>query len=84
MDWQTGFNVVLSVAAFGMGTLAKIIWDTLTALRVDMKSLSDSVKLIERSLPETYVRRDDFKEHAQRVLAVLDRIEAKVNEKADK
>ena len=84
MDFQTGFNALLAAMFITLGGLGKVVWDTLSTLRKDMKSLSESVKTIEHNLPETYVRRDDFKEHAARVLTVLDRIETKLDGKQDK
>ena len=84
MDWQALFNVVLGVAAFAFGVLAKVVWDTLDSLRADMKSLADSVNHLEEKLPETYLRRDDFRDHASRVLNTLERIEAKLDRKVDR
>lgn len=78
------FDIVLGILGFVLMGLSKVIWDTLSRLRADMASLSGSVAEIEKKLPETYVRRDDFKAHADRVLQVLDRIEAKLDGKVDK
>lgn len=43
-------------AGFGatLGWLVKVVWDAI-------KDLKDDMKQIERNLPETYLRKDDFK-----------------------
>lgn len=84
MDLQMLFNALMSVVFFALGGLGKVFWDTLKTLREQLGSLAESVQKIEHNLPETYVRRDDFKEHASRVLLVLDRIESKLDQKQDK
>lgn len=84
MNWQVLFDILLGIFMATLGGLSKVLWDTVKSLRLDLVSLSKSVSEIEKKLPETYVRRDDFKAHADRVLQVLDRIEAKLDSKADK
>lgn len=84
MSLQVLFDVLLGILMAALGGLSKVLWDTLSRLRIDLVSLSKSVAKIEEKLPETYVRRDDFKAHADRVLQVLDRIEAKLDSKEDK
>ena len=71
LNW--GFALV---GALG-GLILKATWDALTTMRKDLASLQESISA-------NYVRRDDFKSHAQRVELLLDRIYEKLDEKADK
>ena len=87
MDWQALFNVAVGLAMFIMGGLSKVLWDTLRVLREDMRQLSAVVN----NLPNVYLRRDDFKDHRDdvkeqmmRMIQVLDRIETKLDGKADR
>lgn len=55
MEWQTLINVGLGTIIAAIGWFAREIWDAIKELRKDIKD-------IEQSLPENYVRRDDFKD----------------------
>ena len=55
MEWQTIINFGLSCVIAALGWFAREIWDAIKELRKDIKD-------IEQSLPENYVRRDDFKD----------------------
>lgn len=72
MEWQTIINSALGLIIGVVGWFARELWDAIKELRKDIKS-------IETSLPEHYVRRDDFKEAMKEVKedmkAGFDRIE---------
>ena len=55
MEWQTIINLALGSVIAAIGWFAREIWDAIKDLRKDIKE-------IEQSLPENYVRRDDFRE----------------------
>ncbi len=87
IDWQALFNVAIGLVMFIFGALSKVLWDTLSTLREDMRQVS----VVVNNLPTVYVRRDDFKDHRDdfkdqivRVINVLDRIENKLDGKADR
>lgn len=77
MDSQSIFNVATGLAGFLGGWVMKMLWETQKELRRDMKKL-------EEGLPETYVRRDDFKDFMAQIWTKLDRIEGKLDGKVDK
>lgn len=77
MDWQTVLPVSVTVASAITGWFVRVLWQANVEHRRDLRSLADS-------LPATYLRRDDFNAHAQRVEHTLIRIEAKLDSKADK
>lgn len=77
MDWQSLFNIAMTAGGALFGWVLRMIWSAQEQLRADLKT-------IERGLPSTYVRRDDFREHSERVEAALTRIEDKLDRKVDR
>lgn len=77
MDAQTLVNVGFALAGTLAGFILRATWAALEAMRADLGAL-------QRSIAETYVRRDDFRDHAARIETVLERIEAKIDLKVDK
>ena len=77
MDTQTLINVAFT----GLGGLASLIlkatWDAITKLQTELS-------MLQKSIADTYVRKDDFRDHAERVEKVLNRIDAKLDHKADR
>lgn len=71
VNWA--FGVVGALGSF----VLKALWDANTQLRVDLAALNDKIG-------REYVRRDDFRDHAARVEAMLDKIFDRLDEKADK
>jgi hypothetical protein len=67
------FGVVMTM----IGWWVRVMWEAQAALRADLSK-------IERQLPETYVRRDDFRDLVKSINDTLVRIEAKLDGKADK
>ncbi len=81
---QVLFNVILGVAGFALGWIVKIIWDVQNEIKKDMRSLNRDVQELERQLPETYVRRDDWRDQMARIEAMLNKIVDKLDAKVDK
>ena len=74
---QTIINWSFAVVGALGGFILKATWDALATMRKDMADLTAAIN-------RDYVRRDDFKDHAQRVEAMLARIFQKLDDKADK
>jgi hypothetical protein len=51
---QSLLNWVFAFIGGLLGWLVKVVWDAIKELKADMK-------MIERDLPQVYVRKDDFK-----------------------
>jgi hypothetical protein len=83
MDQQL-FNVVLGVACALGGWWMKAMWESLKDLQVADKALVEKVSKIEVLVAGEYVKRDDFQEFSKAIFTKLDRIEDKVDSKADK
>jgi hypothetical protein len=73
LDWQHGFDVLLGIVA----TLG--VW-IVKAMHERLNKHDEQLD----ELPGIYARRDDVKEMKQEMLAVLVRIENKLDNKADK
>ncbi len=74
---QTLFNIAVGLGGFLGGFLLKIIWDAIKELRVTMNEL-------EVRLPDAYVKKDDFQHFSDAIFRKLDKIEDKIDAKADK
>jgi hypothetical protein len=77
MDFQELFNAALGLAFIFIGWFLRAVWDAVNALRDDLKEL-------ERNLPDTYVRRDDYHADVAEIKAMLVRIADKLEHKVDK
>lgn len=77
MDMQIAFNAAVGVAGLVGGWLFRVLWDLQKGVRADLSEL-------QKSLPDVYARRDDFKELVHTLFTKLDRIETKLDNKLDK
>lgn len=77
MDWQPYINISLASAFAIAGWFARQVWSAVQELKSDLKTL-------EVKLPIEYVRKDDLAETLSRIYQILDRIERKLDSKADK
>lgn len=84
METQGLFNIAVACAgAFG-GFLIKSILDSVKELKHTDDVLHKRVTELVSDLPATYLRRDDFMQYLNRMEKTLERIEKKIDEKADK
>jgi len=72
MDWRDAFNVAILVAGALGGWALRTIWDAVSSLR-------DTVATLERTLPETYARRDDVRDLRDMIVTRFDRLEARLD-----
>lgn len=77
MDNQILFNIVVAVAGTACGWVVRIMWEAQSALRADLRT-------IEQQLPNTYVRRDDWRDQMTRIEDMLGKIFDRLEAKADK
>ena len=77
MEWQPVINLIGGAVIGLFGWLFKQLWDAVQRLKDDLNEL-------EVKLPEQYLRKDDFSQNLTRIYAILERIEKKVDGKADK
>lgn len=77
VDWQPYINMALASVFAVAGWFIRQVWDAVQDLKKDVQAL-------EIKLPSEYVRKDDLVEALERVYKALDRIEHKLDKKADK
>ena len=81
---QSVFNIAVGVASAVGGWWLKAIWEALRDLQSADQALAGKVASIEVLVAGTYVTRDELSRSMLAVLNKLDRIEDKLDGKADK
>lgn len=77
MEMQTLFNAVFGAVLMLSGWILRTIWDAVNDLKKDLQDL-------ERNLPDTYVRRDDYRDDMNEIKEILHKIFDRLENKADK
>ena len=77
MDGQSIFNLVSGALLVGVGWWCREIWDS-------VKALKDDVKKIEVDMPTSYVRKTEIEYRLDKIDQVLERIFDKLDSKVDK
>jgi hypothetical protein len=83
-DPQTLFNILVGLVAFFGGWVLNSLRDSIKALHVSDEMLGEKVQSIEVLVAGSYVKRDDLDKLTTALFAKLDKIEAKLDGKADK
>ena len=84
MDTQTIINLVAGLVGALGGWILNNLKASIDELRKADSMLADKVQHIEVLVAGTYVKRDDMDKLGSALFAKLDKIEAKLDEKADK
>jgi len=84
MDSQTLINYIIALAGFLGGWVLKVLWDSINELRAVDSNLIDKVAAIEVMVAGSYITRDEFQRTITTMFTKLDRIEDKIDKKADK
>lgn len=80
MDFQHILDLALASALGVISWIARTLYGKVT----DNEAAIDAANLKIASLHETYVKRDDFKDHTDGLFIILRRIEDKLDRKADR
>jgi len=83
-DYQIAFNVLLSLVAFLGGWILNSVRDSVKSLHTSDEVLANKVQAIEVLVAGQYVKRDDMERSIAAIFSKLDRIEQKIDAKADK
>lgn len=81
---QDLFNIVIGVAGALGGWWMKAMWDAVKELKVADERLAGQVSDLKVLVAGDYVRREMFDRLSDAIFAKLDRIESKLDGKADK
>jgi len=84
VDYQLLFNIAGGLAAFLGGWWMKVLHESIRDLQDGEKKLAEKVSSIEILVAGNYVKRDDFDKSVEAIFRKLDRIEDKLDGKADK
>ena len=77
LDAQTAFNIVVGILISGAAWWAKEIWNAVAKLREDIHD-------IEVDLPSSYIKKEEFNDAMKTLNDKLDKIWAKLADKADR
>lgn len=77
MDFQTVINVGAGASLAVMGWFARELWGAVKELRTDLSRLREE-------LARDYITKGDFRDAMREIRDVLERIENKLDKKADK
>lgn len=83
-DTQALFNIAVSIGAFLGGWVLNSLRDSIASLHKSDVELASKVQNIEVLVAGSYVKRDDMDKLTLALFAKLDKIEAKLDGKADK
>ncbi len=81
---QTFLNWALGIVNLLLGFLLNALWQAVKDLQKADKELADKVAAVDKVVAGDYVRRDEFQEMTKALFQKLDRIEDKVDKKADR
>ena len=81
---QTLINWILSGVGGLMGFMLNTVWQAVKDLQAADKDLAAKVGAIEVLVAGAYVKKDDFHQTVVALFAKLDKIEDKLDRKADK
>ena len=77
MDFQTVINVGAGTALTVMGWLARELWGAVKELRIDLSKLREE-------LAQDYLTKNAFKDALRDLHSLLERIDSKLDRKADR
>jgi hypothetical protein len=84
MDFQVGFNIAMMLAGFLGGWVLNNLRTSIDNLHTADSALTGKIQRVEVLVAGEYVRRDDLDKLTTALFAKLDRIEIKIDGKADK
>lgn len=84
MNEQQFFNAAVAIIGALGGWWMRVMWQSLKELQAQDSKLADKVGNIEVLVAGQYVKRDDMNRDIMAIFAKLDRIEDKIDKKADK
>jgi hypothetical protein len=77
VDFQHWFEVVITLLGVVGGWFLKVLWS-------DTKELTSKVQQIELLVAGEYIKKTEFERFTESIFHKLDRIEEKIDKKADK
>lgn len=83
-EYQTIYNWLIGIVIALISWIARGMKEDAKEQRVDLTKLAEKVQSIDVLVAGTYVKREELEKVIDAIFAKLDRIEAKLDSKADK
>lgn len=84
MDIQLAFNIAVALIAFLGGWVLNSLKESINTLKSTDNDLANKVQQIEILVAGSYVKREDMDKLTEALFRKLDKIESKIDMKADK
>lgn len=91
MEWQDAFNIALLISGAGVGLYVNSVKEENKRMRHDHNTLAQTVTNLREAIPQRYATIDDLNRSVDQVnsrvgdmVLTLNRIESKIDRKADK
>jgi hypothetical protein len=84
VDLQTAFNIILGAAAFFGGWILNTMWGAIKDMQSADKDLAEKVSEIQVLVAGNYLPRSEYRSDIVAIHETLQRIEGKIDKKADK
>ncbi len=84
VEWTAAINVLAPLAFALFGWILKALWTAVTDLQKADKDLTRKVNSIEVMVAGDYIKRDEMSHMFNQLMLRLDKIEDKLDGKADK
>lgn len=84
MGWEEAFNVLLALAMVGFGWALRIFYNGIRDLRQEDQRLAERIMNMQTQMASHYVHKEDWRAFAESLRDQLNRIEKKIDSKADK
>ncbi len=81
---QTIVNALIAGCGAAFAFILKIVWEGLRELQKGDVELSAQVASVRLMMADSYVKRTDFENFSKAIFVKLDKIEDKIDHKADK
>lgn len=77
-------DILLSITAFALGWMLKVVWGAVRDLQAEDKEIIDRLGRVELFVAQRYVTKEDMDKQISLLMVKLDRIENKLDAKADR
>ncbi|MFZ4537160.1 hypothetical protein [Propionivibrio sp.] len=81
---QTIINAIIAGSGAAFAFILKIIWEGLRELQKADVELAAQVHAVRLMMADSYIKKDDFERMTSAIFVKLDKIENKLDAKADK
>ncbi len=81
---QMFVNMIIAALLASISFILKVIWDGLRELQKADVELTGQIAMVRLMMADSYIKKEDFDRMANALFAKLDKIEAKIDLKADK